>query len=188
MKNCILLLSLLLCACESFAANDKAVSAPKAQQEDFYQLFSLLIKAPIAETTFTTADGTLKYDELKAFKLLDELYAKYAKPEVTDKRYSSHQLKVIAFFSHLADQHNNAALNEYLASDLLPIYKTNPGRFLSVLAELPYLVPSNCDRINAYFGFEGEHLNEKSEFLETHTPKIKKSLGPALAEVCLSKF
>lgn len=135
MNNCILFVSLLLCARGSLAAKDKTISASTDQQKDFYQLFAMFIKAPIAEATFATADGGLQYDELKAFKLLDQLYRKYIQPDVAGK-YSPHQLKVIVFFSHLADQHNNAALNEYLASDLSPIYKSNPAQFLSVLTTL----------------------------------------------------
>lgn len=181
----------LTTACGTLSANDKtaapAQAASATEQQDFYQLFSLFVKAPTQEMSFPADDG-LQYDELKAFKVLDELYAKHKEPDMADKSYSRNRLRVIAFFSHLAEQHNNAALSEYLASDLVPIFETNPGRFLSVLGELPFLTPSNCERLNSYFGFEGKHANEKSNFIKTNAPLIKKALGQSLAESCLSKF
>lgn len=155
---------------------------------DFYQLFSLTVKATNATTSFRASDGTLHYDELKAFKLLDTLYKEYTTPNTSGDGYTNNQIRVVAYFAHLAHIQNNAALNEYLASDLVPIYRKNPEQFLSTLHDLPYLIPENCERLSAYFGFEGKNSDEKSEFLKANTQTIKKALGPELSAKCLAYF
>lgn len=191
MKIYFILTTLLLSACTTFqGTQDNSISSAVSDEErhDYHQLLSLIIKAKTPETSFQNADGTLDYDELKAFKLLDNLYKEYTTPKTSDGSYTNNQLRVIAFLSHLAHQQNNAALNEYLASDLLPIYRKSPQQFLAVLTDLPYLAPENCERISAYFEFEGNRAKEKAEFLDINTKTIEEILGSDLAKECLSHF
>jgi hypothetical protein len=56
---------------------------------------------------------------------MDALYAKYLHPAPESKGYSEEQIRIIMLISFYAVNRNFAAFNEYLASDLKPIFESN---------------------------------------------------------------
>ncbi len=92
------------------------------------------------------------------------------------------------FYSFYSFVNNSAAFQEYLATDLMPIYIKNSDAFLRILNELPFLIQSNCNRLDAFFGFEGKNLDKKSNFIKQNFKLFKKYLNSGQYELCISSF
>ena len=154
---------------------------------DFYVLMSELLNINNNRYQYKDKDGHLLNDSLRMFKELEATYIKYIDPDLENNRFSNKRLKIVAFFSFYAYHRNSAAINEYLASDLVPIYAQNRSQFLEILSELPFLIVPNCNRLNAYFGFEGKNMEGKPKFLSDNEQLIKSSLSDQ-ARLCLNEF
>jgi len=158
------------------------------EAEDFHLLLSSLLAINAEQFSYTDDQGKTRSDPLKQFKALENIYIKNIKPDLKNNKFSEKQLKIVLFFSFYAINRNSAAFREYLAADLMPIYLENTDSFLEILSELPFLIESNCDRLNAYFGFEGKHLGEKDQFIKNNEPKFQQHLGEVQMELCFGNF
>jgi hypothetical protein len=177
----VILLFITVVAC---AKNTQA----SAEAKDFHTILSDLLKINKDKFSYTDSNGVKQPDSLKQFKAMEEIYIKYSKPDLPDKKFSEKHLKVLLFLAFVSNVTNNAAFLEYLAGDLVPVYNSNKTLFLSVLNEQPFLIPAACDRLNAFFGFEGKNMNEKPGFLQKNKPDIKEELESKHAQMCLDQF
>lgn len=154
---------------------------------DYYAIFSSLLGINEDRFTYTDSEGRQQPDALKLFKQLEEIYMRNIEPQ-EEGAYSREQAKVIMFFAFYAKNRNSGALSEYLASDLHPIVAKNSVMFLELMGELPFLIPSVCDRLNAFFGFEGKHTAGKTDFVRNYSAQAEKYLAKDQAEICLAQF
>jgi len=115
------------------------------------------------------------------------IYIRHIKPRKNDT-YSREQAKVIMFFAFYAKNRGSGAFSEYLASDLNPIYSKNRLLFLELMGELPFLIPLVCDRLNAFFGFEGNNISGKESFVRDNAIEFEKYLSKEQTEICLAQF
>ncbi len=174
----------LLSACSSINALDNT----DTREGDFDILLSNLLKVNQHRHTYIDEQGNKQANALGRFKELEQVYIKHIEPDLKGNKFSPKQLKTVMFFSFYADEKKSAAFQEYLATDLMPIYTHNQMSFMKTLKELPFLIPSNCDRLNAFFGFEGKNDNKKRAFIEKNQNIFTKYLTNEQAKLCISKF
>lgn len=182
---------LIINACAYSPVNNQTEdsSTASATLNDYELLLgSLLNEIDVEDFSYINQQGVKKFDQLKHFKALERLYISSVENKQENQKLATKQLKTLLFFSFYATEANSAALLEYLAADLLTVYKSQPVDFLKVLSKLPFLVKPNCNRLNAHFGFEGKNLLAKPSFLATNTDLIKQNLSKESAKVCLDEF
>lgn len=184
MKHLIIIGVFLLIACSTINAQE----IDKNETSDFFIILSNLLNINHDRHSYIDDNGVKQIDSLKSFKEFERVYSKYIEPDKKDKKFSQKQLKLVMLLAFYADQHNAAAFQEYLASDLVPIYTNNSELFLTILKELPFLVPSVCNRLNAYFGFEGKNAEKKPAFLSKNNIKFEKYLPKNQKLNCLDSF
>jgi len=174
----------LLSACSSINASENTDTG----EGDFDILLSNLLNVNQHRHTYIDEQGNKQANSLGRFKELERVYIKNIEPDLKDDKFSLKRLKTVMFFSFYADKKKSAAFQEYLATDLMPIYTHNQISFMKTLKELPFLIPSNCDRLNAFFGFEGKNDNKKQGFIEKNQNIFTKYLTNEQAKLCISKF
>lgn len=164
------------------------VEKPTPVLSDDAILLSQLLNTHHNRHQYVDSAGRSHFDELSAFKELARLYAKTVDKKNQDGQMADGDLKRIMFFAFYAKVHNNAAINESLSRDLMPIYLSNRGSFISLLAELPFLIASNCERLaaNARYSNNPEQLNLK--FIENNKTQLLQSLKPYNTMQCLEQF
>ena len=133
-------------------------------------------------------DGTRSYNELKEYKSWGALYDIYAQLSVKDSEFSDDKLRVYLLIGMVAKARTQAATMEAFDSDLMVVYEKHEQAVLSVLNDLPYLIPSTCDYLNRYFGFEDKNLEKKPGFLKKHTDTTNSALHEKNAQTCLMYF
>ena len=158
------------------------------EKHDFHVLLSRLLAVNSDIYTYTGKDGEQHTDSLRLFKELERIYIKNIKPDLDDEKFSVKRLKMVMYFSFYADVHNSAAIQEYLAADLMPIFEHNKETFSRILAELPFLLPSNCERLSAFFGNEGENEGEEVSFIANNKELLSRHLSTDQLAACIGYF
>ena len=185
-----MVLGLLSCM-PFYHQTNSVIQDGKESHDDYSLLLSQLLGIYPERFQFIDDAGINHPDELKLFKSLETIYGKHfdllGRENVSEEELGE-SVKIIMFFSFYAQQHNSGAFNAYLASDLLPVYKENRSLFLDSMSDLPFLILSVCDRLNAFFGFEGENLHGKELFLQENMPYMNKRLSSEQKEACLAEF
>ena len=184
MKVLLLLALLLSTACT--AGNLKTESS--GESAEFHVLLSDLLNINQDKYTYIDASGQRQIDSLRMFKGVERIYIDYIEPDQKNGGFSHEQLKVIMFFSFYAEQKNSAALLEYLAADLMPVYQADPVAFLKALNESPFLIAANCRRLNAYFGFEGKNAGKKPGFVDNARRLMEQYLAVKNRKMCIEQF
>ena len=184
MKVWVLVLLLLLSACSSL----NVLEPNHNEKQDYYILLSSLLGINENRNSYIDSNGNAQIDHLKSFKELEAIYIRHIKPDKQYGKFSPKRLKIIMLFAFYAEQRNSAAFNEYLASDLVPIYVNNKDLFLQTISELPFLLAANCNRLNAYFGFEGKNNSGKSKFIASNLDWFEKYLTVEQKQQCLAQF
>lgn len=181
MKYTIIIWLLLLTACSNLNASEPSV-------DEYSTLLSSLLDINKDKYVYIDANGKKQPDLLKKFKELERIYINNITPDLSNNMFSDRRLKIIMFYSFYSFVNNSAAFQEYLATDLMPIYIKNPDAFLRILKKLPFLIQSNCNRLDAFFGFEGKNIDKKSIFIKLNTNRFKKHLNSDQYALCLSSF
>ena len=151
-------------------------------------LITNLLDLATGRYTYLDSQGKKQVDSLKRFKDLETIYINNTRPDLENGKLSKNRLKIIMFFSFYAEEKNSAAFLEYLASDLVPIYNNNRREFLEILKELPFLIEPNCDRLNAYFGFEGKNADKKPLFITGNRELFESHLNKDEYSLCMRQF
>lgn len=183
MKNIFMILIVLF----STGLSAKANESSSQEKEDYYVIFSQLLGINENRHVYIDNAGTSWSDELRAFKELEAIYGRYIEAD-KDGHYEREQVKVIMLLAFYAVNRGAAAMNEYLASDLKPIYAKNRRMFLDIMGELPFLIPSVCNRLNIFFGFEGKHTQDKPQFLSNNIALFDAHLTKQQSQLCLAQF
>jgi hypothetical protein len=184
MKHLILLSAWLLLACSNINASNQAYS----EEHDYHTLLSNLLNVNKDKYTYLDDNGEEKPDSLKLFKELEQIYSRNIEPDLPNGKTSKKKLKVVMYFSFYAQAKNSGAFQEYLAEDLMPIYLNNRNSFSAVMKELPFLIDSNCNRLNAYFGHEGKNKEKKQDFVNNEAQVITQYLNEDQRTLCMSNF
>lgn len=184
MKHLIVGILLVLTACSYTNAEVRKTD----ETETYYILLSNLLDVNQDRHTFTYASGVKQLDSLAAFKELERIYTQYIQPDMKNNTYSENRIKIILLFAFYAQQHHSAAFNEYLATDLMPIYMNNKTRFLKVLSELPFLTSASCNRLDKYFGFEGRSSDKKPAFITENKKRFTTMLNSSQMKECQALF
>lgn len=188
MKQLIYIILFLVSGCSSLDTNEPVTIEPvTTEKDDIYALFSSLLSINENRLTYTDTKGNTHADQLALFQEMENIYARNITPQ-QNGTYNTEQVKVIMFFTFYAMNRNAAAFNEFLASDLQPIYAQNTPMFLSVMRELPFLIPSVCERLNAFFGFEGNEKPSKQGFITQAKIDFETYLTHAQINTCLAQF
>lgn len=183
MKSLIFAILLLLPGCSSLGESE----SNKSEKDDYYAIFSSLLGINENRFIYTDNEGNSHSDQLRSFKELQGIYSRYIDPQ-EDGTYSPEQAKVIMLFTFYATNRGSGAFSEYLASDLKPIYSKNRLMFLELMSELPFLIPSVCNRLNAFFGFEGKNSSGKENFIRDNKVLFEEHFTKKQVETCLSQF
>ncbi len=138
-----------------------------------------------SEKYYKTIDGNTFYNELIEYKDLEQLYLQSRK-KATKKQANLDDIKFFSFIGFVAYTTNNAAAKEALSSDFIQVYFTNRDRLLSILEELPFLIPSSCYYIAKHFGFEDKFKNDKETFIKDNKVYFTKALNKDNYKKCLS--
>lgn len=182
MKFTTTILLILLTACSNLSASNPSSN----EKSEHSALLSSLLG--IIQYSYIDSQGKKQPDSLKKFKELEKIYIKHIKPDLANNKFSNKQLKIIMFYSFYSYEKKSAAFQEYLAADLMPIYNNNKHSFLTILQELPFLITSNCDRLNSFFGFEGKNIEGKPIFIKQNADILKKHLNSEQFGLCMSNF
>jgi hypothetical protein len=125
------------------------------------------------------------YDELAEYKDRQKLYLE-AKKNATNKLASLNDIKLFSFIGFVAQTTNDAATSEAMLSDFIQVYYTNRDKLLTVLNEIPFLIPSSCYYIGKHFGFEDKFTNNKEPFISDNKVYFSKILNKDNYTKCLS--
>jgi hypothetical protein len=158
------------------------------EQHDYWSLLSELLSINQDRYYYTDKKGKKINDELELFKEMDSLYTKYISPDPKTKEYSVEQIRIIMLISFYAVNRNSAAFNEYLATDLKPIFENNRELFAQSMADLPFFISSTCNRLNAHFGFEGKNISGKQEFVDGTRSYLSNYLSEEQVFKCSNEF
>jgi len=184
MKTTLLILLLLISAYSTINASEKH----RSEKSEYSTLISSLLNINEDKYTYIDGKGKKQPDALKRFKELERIYIENIKPDVANNKFSNKRLKIIMFYAFYAHEKNSGAFQEYLASDLMPIYIENKDEFLLVLKQLPFLTLSTCNRLNAYFGFEGKNTEKKPLFIKQNEIYFKNNLSAYQYKICINSF
>ncbi|MBV1869550.1 MAG: hypothetical protein KUG76_01480 [Gammaproteobacteria bacterium] len=184
MKTKLFVVFILISACSIINGSERY----KNEENERSTLLSSLLNLDKEEYTYIDAKGEKQSDSLKAFKELERIYIKNIKPDLPNNKLSVKRLKIIMFYSFYAHEKKSGAFQEYLASDLMPVFIDNTDEFLRILKQLPFLTVSNCNRLNASFGFEGKHAINKNKFLKEYEIYFKDNLDLNQYKACIDNF
>ncbi len=191
LKIMMLFMVLGVVSCVSFYQADSTLQVRDKKYDDYSLLLSHFLGIYPEHFQYVDDGGIKHPDELKLFKALEEIYVRNL-DLIGQKDQGEGKLdeaiRVIMFYAFYAQQRNSGAFNAYLASDLLPVYEKNRHRFLRVMSEHPFLISSVCNRLNAFFGFEGNNFSGKNTFVNNNIPHVQKALLPDQQEACLVEF
>ena len=184
MKYLTILTVFTLMVCSNIYATNPAYD----EKHDYHLLLSSLLNVNGDKFTYLDENGMRQPDSLKLFKELERIYSRYIESDQTNGKTSNNRLKVIMYFSFYAQAKNSGAFQEYLAEDLMPIFLNNTESFSVIMKELPFLIDSNCNRLNAYFGHEGKNKEKKHDFVNNNAQALTQHLNEEQKTVCMSNF
>ena len=184
MKYLFIFCAFLLMASSNINASNQTYS----EENDYHTLLSSLLSVNEHKYTYLDANGENKPDSLKLFKELERIYSRNIEPDQPNGQTSEKRLKVIMYFSFYAQTKNSGAFQEYLAEDLMPIFLNNMDSFSATMKDLPFLIDSNCNRLNAYFGHEGKSKEKKHDFVNHNVHALTQHLNEDQRTVCMSNF
>ena len=184
MKNTLIILVVLLTAC----SNINATESNHNEENEYSILLSSILNINNVKYTYIDEKGKKQPDSLKKFKELERIYIKNIKPDLPNNKLSMKHLKIIMFYAFYAHEKKSGAFQEYLASDLMPIYIKNKNNFLKTLKQLPFLTSSSCNRLNAYFGFEGKNTGGKPNFIKLNNELFKNNMNANQYKICIKNF
>ena len=121
-------------------------------------------------------------DQLAEYKKWESLYIKYSRAENPTEL----DIKIFFMMVFIANERYKAHTLEESAKDILLIYRKNPKRFLKVLKENPFLIPSACDRLRDSYDLYGRP--GKKDFIKNNTALLLESLGEKLGRQCIAKL
>lgn len=186
MKYAIMAVLLLIAACSNSGVNNSKLHSDTVSEN--YIILNSLLDIGEDKYTYVDASGKIQKDSLKIFKELERVYIKNVSPDLADGKFSASRLKIIMFYSFYSYEKKSAAFLEYLASDLMPIYEGNKDVFLDVLKEHPFLIEPNCNRLNAFFGFEGKNGDKKLSFVKNNSVIFRQRLNGGQYQLCMNSF
>ena len=175
---------IFLSACSSHDASEN----PSSIDNEYYILLSSLLNVNEGRYFYIDEHGVKKSDSLKVFKELERVYIENIEPDLPNNKFTPERLKIIMFFSFYSHERSSAGFQEYLAADLLPIFNNNKETFVLILKELPFLIQSNCNRLNEYFGHEGNNANKKPDFITNNKQLFSDYLNSDELRLCFSNF
>ena len=182
MRILFLLIIGLLAACSSLGESGSKES------DDLYVLTSSLLSINNDRNTYIDKEGVRKTDSLKNFKELEKIYIQYIESDFSHASLGRKRLKIVMLFSFYATERNSAAISEYLAADLTPIFLVHYEQFVNVFSELPFLIKSNCRSLSSSIGFEGSSIITKNGFKEKFLPVFQRSLSESQIQQCFAEF
>ncbi len=184
MKYLLVYSLIFLFSCSNINATETSLN----EEHDFHTLLSNLLKVNQDKYTYLDQSGKKHPDSLKMFKELERIYIKNIEPDLEGGKFSPKRLKIIMYFSFYSYVNKSSAFQGYLASDLMPIYTDNNKIFLQILKEFPFLIPSNCNRLNAYFGHEGNNEDKKPSFIIANKKLLSQYLSDDQYNLCMRSF
>jgi hypothetical protein len=126
------------------------------------------------------------YDGLTAYKAWGDLYERTLNQARTGSVKDDSSLRRFLFLGFIAGARTQAATSEAFTSDLMSLYRQRPEQILIVLRDLPFLVPTTCHYLGAYFGFEDREPEGKPGFLKENRERIQSLLHKSEAAMCLA--
>lgn len=158
------------------------------EPDDAAEILNYLLDMQSAAHRRIDVQGESVYDTLKAYQAWQALYVKYAQLDVDPAGFREDDLRIYLLIGMVARLKLDAAISEAFTSDLMGIYENHPELTLGILKQLPFLIPSTCRYLNAYFGFEDRNSDRKPQFLKENAERIERALAPADAQRCLGYF
>lgn len=121
--------------------------------------------------------------QFERYKKWEELYIKFSNNEEMTKN----KMKIYLFMTFIAHEKTMIHPQEEIAEGIVPIFTRQPEVMLSILKELPFLIPATCTSLNDHFDLFGTK-EQKQQFIEKYEGDILKSLGKEQTKTCLGKL
>jgi hypothetical protein len=121
--------------------------------------------------------------QFERYKKWEELYIKFSNNEDMTKN----KMKIYLFMTFIAHEKTMIHPQEEIAEGIVPIFTRQPEMMLSVLKELPFLMPSTCTSLNDHFDLF-DRKEQKQQFLKKYEGVILKSLGKEHTKSCLDRM
>lgn len=164
-----------------------------------------LLLSNVLLTQNVSGDDT-KLDQSDAYFLLDNLlslseksgnqktqlakyktWAKLHKKFRSDDALTKNEMKIYLFMVFIADEKTKIDPQEEMAKEIEQIFVRQSSMILSILKELPFLIPSNCNSLNNHFDLFS-NKEEKQKFITKNRNAIIESLGKEYAKICFDKL
>ncbi|MBI5179900.1 MAG: hypothetical protein HZA05_00695 [Nitrospirae bacterium] len=120
---------------------------------------------------------------LERYKEWVKVYPKFSGNEEITKN----KMKIYLFMVFIAHEKVMIDDQEEIAEEIMSIFTRQPEMMLSVLKELPFLMPSTCTSLNDHFDLF-DRKEQKQQFIKKYEGNILKSLGKEQAGICLNKL
>lgn len=157
----------------SVASADNA-NVPLSENEAYVLLDHLLGLSAVSSN---------KAVELQRYKQWANLHARLMR----ESKFNKDQMKIYLFALFIAEQRVKVDSLEEMAKEIVPIFTKQPEVMLAVLKEVPFLLPSTCNRIGTHFElFSSER--DKQKFLTSYEKMINDKLGKEHAVACLAQI
>jgi hypothetical protein len=151
----------------------------KLNEQDAYLLIDKLLS--LSEKS---SDQKVELERsLERYKKWGELYTIFSNNEEMTKN----KMKIYLFMTFIAHERTMIDPQEEIAEGIVPIFTRRPEIMLSVLKELPFLVPSTCTSLNDHFDLY-DKKEAKQQFIKKYEGDILKSLSKEQAKTCLDKL
>ncbi len=121
--------------------------------------------------------------QLERYKEWEKLYVKFS----SNGEMTKNKMKIYLFMAFIANEKAKIHPQEEIAEGIVPIFTRQPEVMLSILKELPFLIPSTCTSLNDHFDLFGKK-EQKQQFIKKYEGNILKSLGKEQTTICLSKL
>ena len=127
------------------------------------------------------------YDALGELRAWEALYGARLAGATGETRADA-ELRRYLLVGFVAWARTDAGIKQAATSDLMPLYERRRDDVLRVLGELPFLAPSTCYYLGAYFGFEDRNREGKDRFWEDNRAGLDRALGPSGLAGCGDAF
>ena len=123
--------------------------------------------------------------QLAQYKEWEKLFAKFSSS--SNEKMTKNKMKIYLFMTFIANEKTKIHPQEEIAKGIVPVFTRQSEMILSMLNELPFLIPSTCSSINDHFDLFGAK-EQKQQFIKKYEGVILKSLGKEHTKVCLDRM
>ena len=160
-----------------------AQTGDAGRDEAFALRYLLGVQSPEFQVAKPT--GEKYYDELAEYQAWSAVYLRARDAAARD---DDRGLRLLLFTTFVAEARKDAALSEFLSTELYPIAAPRRAAVFKILAELPFLARSTCHYLRAHHGFENRNRETRATAMADLVKAATAALPPAAARPCVEEL